>query len=103
MRVPSTFTLLIFGVASTAFGHAGSKGLFHLGHNNAVRAISTLAKSGAGPALSLRVGSGAPLAVNSSARVANLNAASAGRADSAASADFATNAQNAANADKVDG
>ena len=38
--------------------------------------------------------------VNSSTRVANLNAATAGRADSAASADNATNAQNA---DELDG
>jgi len=65
---------LVFGVASTAFGHGGYAGLFHLGHNNNASNPSTLTKSGAGPALSLRVGGGAPLAVNSGAKVANLNA-----------------------------
>ncbi len=65
---------LVFGVASTAFGHGGYAGLFHLGHNNNASNPSTLTKSGAGPALSLRVGSGAPLAVNSGVKVANLNA-----------------------------
>jgi hypothetical protein len=59
---------------SVAAAHTGSAGLFHLGHNNPVTALSTLTKSGAGPALSLKVGSGPPLAVNSSAKVAKLNA-----------------------------
>ncbi len=36
--------------------------------------MSTLVKKGAGPALNLRVGSGPPLEVNSSEKVANLNA-----------------------------
>ena len=61
-------------LASTAFGHTGYAGLFHLGHNNPVSALSTLTKSGAGPTLSLKVDRGAPMAVNSSGKVANLNA-----------------------------
>ncbi len=64
---------LVFGVVSRATAHDGFAGLFHLGHNNPVSALSTLTKSGSGPALSLKVGSGAPLAVNSSAKVAKLN------------------------------
>ena len=65
---------LSVGVVSKATAHTGSAGLFHLGHNNPVSALSTLTKSGAGPALSLKVGSGPPLAVNKQAKVANLNA-----------------------------
>ena len=86
---------LVFGVASTALGANGNP--FLLGKKNVASAISKLVKQGTGPALKLQVGAGQPpLAVNSTARVANLNAATAGRADSAASADSATNAQNAA-------
>lgn len=33
---------LMFGVASTALAHAGSAGLFHLGHNNPVKTVSSL-------------------------------------------------------------
>lgn len=65
---------LVFGVVSRATAHDGFAGLFHLGHNNPVSALSTLAKSGAGPALSLKVDSGPPLAVNSGEKVAKLNA-----------------------------
>jgi hypothetical protein len=78
---------LIFGVLSRATAHTGSAGLFHLNHNNPVSALSTLTgtltgsvlkvdNNGAGPALSLEVGSGkAPLTVNSSAgKATNLNA-----------------------------
>jgi hypothetical protein len=85
---------LVLGVASMALGANGKP--FLLGKTNVATAVSTLVKKGAGPALSLKVGAGQPpLAVNSSARVANLNAAKAGQADSAG---FATNAQNATNA-----
>jgi len=63
---------LVFGVAAMAFGANGD--VFRVGRSNLASAISTLTKSGAGPALSLKVGSGAPLAVNSSARVTKLNA-----------------------------
>jgi hypothetical protein len=63
---------LIFGVASMALGANGD--FFKVGKSNVASAVSTLTKRGAGPALSLRVGRGAPLAVNSDSRVANLNA-----------------------------
>ncbi len=90
---------LVFGVATSAMGANGNP--FLLGKKNVASAISTLVKQGKGPALKLQVGAGQPpLAVNSQTRVANLNAARAGRADSAALADSATNAQNA---DKLDG
>jgi hypothetical protein len=45
-----------------------------VGKSNFASAVSVLDKSGAGPALRLLVDSGAPLAVNSSAKVTNLNA-----------------------------
>src|SRR5215207_3151162 len=63
---------LLFGVASMAFARDGQS--FILGQRNVAQSLSTLVKTGAGPALSLQVGSGAPLAVNSGTRVANLNA-----------------------------
>lgn len=63
---------LVVGVASTALGANGD--FFKVGKTNFASAVSTLSKSGAGPALSLKVDSGAPLAVNSSNKVANLNA-----------------------------
>lgn len=67
----SVILVLIFGVASTAFGANGNP--FLLGKKNVATAVSTLVKRGAGPALRLKVGSGPPLAVNSSAKVTNLN------------------------------
>lgn len=75
---------LVVGVASTAFGANGNP--FLLGKNNVATAVSTLVKRGAGPALKLQVGSGPPLAVNSSKKVANLNA---DRLDSLDSPSFA--------------
>jgi hypothetical protein len=63
---------LVVGAASAAFGANGDA--FLLGRRNAESAVSTLTKGGAGPALRLQVGSGAPLAVNSSKQVTNLNA-----------------------------
>jgi hypothetical protein len=63
---------LMVGVATTAFGANGD--FFKVGRSNVASAVSVLTKRGAGPALSLKVGSGAPLAVNSTARVTNLNA-----------------------------
>ncbi len=61
------------GAASMALGADGKP--FLIGKQNVARAVSTLVKRGAGPALSLKVGNGqAPLAVNSQARVDNLNA-----------------------------
>jgi len=62
----------VVGVASTAFGANGDS--FKLGRNNLASAVSTLSKSGAGPALRLKVDRGKPLAVDSSTRVDNLNA-----------------------------
>lgn len=63
---------LLFGVATTALGANGD--FFKVGRSNFASAVSTLDKSGEGPALRLRVGRGAPLAVNSSKKVDNLNA-----------------------------
>ncbi len=63
---------LLFGVASMAFARDGQP--FVLGARNVASSVSTLVKQGAGPALSLQVGSGPPLALNSSARIRNLNA-----------------------------
>lgn len=72
---------VVLGVASAAFGADG--GNFKLGRSNLASAVSTLTKSGPGPALSLVVGSGPPLAVNSPQKVANLNADSLDGLDSA--------------------
>jgi hypothetical protein len=63
---------LVLGVASTALGADGKP--FLLGDSNVATKVSTLVKRGAGPALELRVGSGAPLKVDSSQKVARLNA-----------------------------
>src|SRR5215212_5010968 len=63
---------LVLGVATAAFGANGD--LFKVGRSNFASAVSVLDKSGAGPALRLLVDSGAPMAVNSSAKVTNLNA-----------------------------
>jgi hypothetical protein len=64
---------LVVGVVTAAFGANGD--FFKLGSSkNFASSVSVLDKSGAGPALRLRVGHGAPLAVNSSNKVADLNA-----------------------------
>jgi hypothetical protein len=63
---------LLFGVATTALGANGD--FFKVGRFNSASSVSVLDKSGAGPALRLRVGRGAPLAVNSSRKVDSLNA-----------------------------
>ncbi len=93
---------LVVGVASAAFGANGQAWI--LGQSNVATAITKLAGTAGvdGPmlqlinnnegtndtALALNVQAGeAPMRVNSRTRVANLNAASAGRADSAANAD----------------
>jgi hypothetical protein len=116
---------LLFGVASMALAGTGVNGVFNLGVKNTVDAVTQLVSntdSGpAGPMLRVDNNSSAaratgvqilteagkpPMRVNSQARVANLNAALAGRADSAASADFAASANvasDAANADKLAG
>ena len=113
---------LLFGVASMALAGTGVNGVFNLGVKNTVNVMTQLVSSaGAGPAgPMLRVGNNSdaagatglqilteagnpPMRVNSQARVPNLNAALAGRADSAASADFAALAQTAVNAEMVGG
>jgi hypothetical protein len=63
---------MVLGVASMALGANGKP--FILGKMNTASAVSKLVKSGVGPALQLNVGSGPPLGVNSSTKVANLNA-----------------------------
>ncbi|MDP9480464.1 MAG: hypothetical protein M3R38_33185 [Actinomycetota bacterium] len=97
----SMILALVFGVASMALGADGD--FFKVGRTNLASAVSVLSKSGAGPALSLKVGSGAPLAVNSSTKVAKLNA---DRLDSKDSSAFATGvngkATSAAHADNAD-
>lgn len=62
----------LFGVASLALGANGKP--FILGQKNNASKVSKLVKSGVGPALNLQVGSGPPMAVNSSEVVSNLNA-----------------------------
>lgn len=62
----------VFGATSMALGADGKP--FLLGDQNVAQAVSTLVKRGAGPALSLKVGADQPpLAVNSPAKVTNLN------------------------------
>jgi hypothetical protein len=63
---------LVFGVASMALGANGNPFILGKAANTASK-VTGLVKSGAGPALSLKVGSGPPLAVNSTRKVDNLN------------------------------
>jgi hypothetical protein len=65
---------LVFGVASVALAGVGVGAPFHLGKINTVDKVSTLVNEGKGPALSLQASSGAPLKVNSTTRVAKINA-----------------------------
>jgi hypothetical protein len=64
---------LVFGVTSMALGANGNPFILGKAANTASN-VTGLVKNGAGPALRLKVDSGPPLAVNSSAQVANLNA-----------------------------
>jgi hypothetical protein len=90
---------LLFGVASAALGANGNP--FLLGRENVASQVSRLVKHGPGPALKLGVQDGQPpLAVNSDAPVANLNADKVDGEDSSA---FLPVNGTAANADKVDG
>ncbi len=90
---------LVVGVTSAAFGADGD--FFKVGKANLASAVSTLTKSGAGPALKLNVDSGAPLAVNSTTKVAKLNA---DRIDNREASSFANGVGGVAtNADKLDG
>lgn len=64
---------VVFGLASAALGANGNP--FLLGRENVASQVSRLVKNGPGPALKLVVQDGqSPLAVNSSGKVANLNA-----------------------------
>ena len=63
---------LVLGVVATTFGDTGD--FFKVGRSNFASTVSTLTRSGAGPALRLRADSGPPLAVNRQGKVANLNA-----------------------------
>lgn len=82
---------VMFGVATTALAAVPGDPL-RLGKINVVNKITTLIKRGPGPALSLKVGSGPPLAVNSTGKVANLNADQLDGQDSTAFVPTATNA-----------
>ena len=64
---------LLFGLASTALGANGKPLILGKAANTASK-ITGLVKSGAGPALRLKVDSGPPLEVDSAAQVLNLNA-----------------------------
>ncbi|TCJ13891.1 hypothetical protein E0L93_14385 [Rubrobacter taiwanensis] len=75
VTVLAVVVALVLVSAPAVFAHGGYRGLFHLGHNNYSKTVSTLIKQGPGPALRLLVGPGQPpMMLNSSARVANLNA-----------------------------
>jgi hypothetical protein len=90
---------VVLGAASTALAADGD--FFKIGRNNKASSVSTLTKSGTGPALSLNVGSGGPpLAVNSNARVTNLNA---DQLDGAEASSFLPANGKAVDADKLDG
>jgi hypothetical protein len=107
---------LLFGALSVAAAHTGSAGLFHLNHNNLTTALSTLTGNVNGAAmrvvnnnagtddtaLDLSVQSGeAPMKVNSTKKVANLNA---DRIDDREASSFANGVGGVAtNADKLDG
>jgi hypothetical protein len=84
----SVILAVILGVATMAVAHTGDTKMVHLGHSNTSNAITKLVGSVAGPmlrldnnstgsaatALDLQVEPGkAPMTVNSSAKVANLN------------------------------
>ncbi len=88
----------VMGVASMALAANGKP--FILGKNNVATKISKLVKSGAGPALDLRVDSGPPLRVNSDAQVPNLNADKVDGMDSGA---FLASGGTAADSEMLDG
>jgi hypothetical protein len=77
---------LLFGVASTALGANGKPLILGKAANTASK-ITGLVKSGAGPALRLKVDSGPPMAVNSSEKVPNFNADQLDGEDQSAFAD----------------
>lgn len=90
---------LIAGAASAAFGANGKP--FLLGKKNVASAVSTLAKQGPGPALSLVVKANQPpLKVNSTGKVPRLNA---DMVDGKHASAFLPKGGKAADADKLDG
>ncbi len=96
---------LVAGVTSLAVAKTPSGGetasAVLKGVSNTATAVTTLINSGTGPALSLRVQQGnPPLAVNSSTKVANLNADSLDGEDAAA---FVRTNGKAADSDLLDG
>jgi hypothetical protein len=58
---------MVVGAASVALGEDGD--FFKVGRTNFADSVSKLTKSGPGPALDLRVDSGAPLAVNRQTKI----------------------------------
>ncbi len=96
---------LVFGVATSALGANGKP--FLLGKKNVATAVSTLIKKGPGPALKLQVAAGQPpIAVNSQAKVAKLNADRLDGKDSSgfyAAGSKGADASHADQADAVDG
>lgn len=95
----SVILAAVFALAATAFAANGQP--FLLGRSNAATAVSTLVKSGPGPALRLLARPGnPPMAVNTRVKVANFNADFLDGQDS--SAFLAANGK-AADADLLDG
>ena len=90
---------VVLGVGTTALAANGKP--FLLGKPNVATAVSTLVNRGVGPALSLNVKAGQPpLAVNSRAKVVNLNA---DRVDGLDSTAFQRSGTKATDSDKLDG
>ncbi len=89
---------LVLGLASVALGADG--GPFKLGKANLAQTVTSLIKSGPGPALDLQVDSGPPLSVNSSAKVNNLNSDQLDGKDSSA---FLGATQKAQDTERLDG
>jgi hypothetical protein len=109
----SVILALVFGVASTAFGHTGYRGLLHLGHSNAGKALTQLVgtlampllkldNNGSGPALQLEAGANRPpLVANADSGTAtNL---SADKLDGKNSTDFYAAGSKVADSDLLDG
>lgn len=99
-RVPVLAVVVALALVAAPAAFAANGKPFILGKKNSATKVSTLVKKGAGPALKLMVGSGAPLAVNSAVKVANLNA---DRLDGLDSTAFLGVNGKAADADKLDG
>lgn len=99
-RMPILAVVAALVLVATPVAFAANGKPFILGKKNTATKVSTLVKKGSGPALRLAVGSGAPLAVNSAVKVANLNA---DRLDGLDSTAFLGVGAKAADADRLDG